>query len=369
MKYEIQYACGHIATVQLFGKAYDRECKIKWLEAQICPACEHAKKEKRRAEEAKAAEERAEEFGLPELKGTPKQVSWALTIRSKLLQREMGKLEHLKKSKRATAEDIEKQSQLLDWLCQHDQSRFWIDHRNYCSQYLQLFWKQDQQKKEEEKMALGDSEDTEILVPEEKSTNTVAHIKEHVDSIEVESEKDDIVIQCVKKCGFRWRGTWELKITEKTGPADDRMAEVGNLLLNAGVSIEIKKTLREKAINGDFKPRSYKWIDVVDGNICISWHRDSSYYEEAQKLPSAKWVYGAGMMVKSEYFEEIQEFANLYQFSMTRKAQALLKDAEEKIKAIPRVSPMKAKNVEPNKPNLQDILKSSRDVLDDLRDD
>ncbi len=367
MKYEIKYACGHTGTVQLFGKTADRERKMKWLETQSCPACEHAEIEKRRAEEAAVAKDNAEEFGLPELEGTPKQVSWALTIRDNIIKRE---LDTLKRKQRRNSEAAENQRQFIDWLCQQNQAGFWIDHRRYYSDELQYFWKQDQQKKEEEKMLLGADDDTEIIAPEEKSTNTIARIKEHLDFIEVKFEKDDSVIRCVKKCGFKWRGTWKLEITEKTGSADDRMAEVGNHLLNAGVSIEIKKSLKDKAVNGDFKTRSYKWVDAQNGEIYITWHRDASYYNEAKRLPGAKWVSGRGMAVKPEYFEEIQEFVNLYQFSVTKKAQALLKEAEDKIKGVPRVSPVTVKeSIDNSKPDLQDILKSNRDILDDLRDD
>lgn len=368
MKYEIEYACGHTGTVQLFGKTADRERKVKWLETQICPACEHAEIEKRRAEEATVAKEKAEEFGLPELEGTPKQVSWALTIRDNIIERE---LDTLKRKQRRNSEAAENQRQFIDWLCQQSQAGFWIDHRRHYSDELQYFWKQDQQKKEEEKMLLGADGDTEIIAPEEKSTNTIALIKEHLDFIEVKSEKDDNVISCVKKCGFKWRsGSWQLDIREKTGTADDRMTEVGNHLLNAGVSIEIKKSLKDKAVNGDFKARSYKWVDAQNGEIYITWHRDASYYNEAKRLPGAKWVSGRGMAVKPEYFEEIQEFVNLYQFSVTKKAQALLKEAEDKIKGVPRVSPVTVKeSIDNSKPNLQDILNSSRDILDDLRDD
>ena len=366
MKYEIKYACGHTGTVQLFGKTADRERKVKWLETQICPACEHAEIEKRRAEEAAVAKEKAEEFGLPELEGTPKQVSWALTIRDKIIKRE---IEALKGEERKHTAEAQQQRQFVDWLCQQNQARFWIDHRNHYSQDLHYFWKQDQQEKEEEKIILGDSEDA-VIAPKEKTTSTIAHIKEHVDYVEVDSEKDDSVIRCVKKCGFKWRGTWKLEITEKTGSADDRMAEVGNLLLNAGVSISVKKSLKDKIVTGDFKTRSYKWVDAKNGEIYITWHRDASYYNEAKRLPGAKWVSGRGMAVKPEYFEEIQEFINLYQFSVTKKAQALLKEAEDKIKGVPHVSPATVKeSIDDNKPDLQDILKSSRDILDDLRDD
>lgn len=148
MKYEIEYACGHTGTVQLFGKTADRERKVKWLETQICPACEHAEIEKRRAEEATAAKEKADEFGLPELEGTPKQVSWALTIRDNILNRE---LDTLKIKQRRNGEAAEKQ--FIDWLCQQNQARFWIDHRRHYSDELLCFWKQDQQKKRRRKNA------------------------------------------------------------------------------------------------------------------------------------------------------------------------------------------------------------------------
>ena len=369
MKYEIEYACGHTGTVQLFGKTADRERKVKWLKTQICPACEHAEIEKRRAEEATVAKEKAEEFGLPELEGTPKQVSWALTIRDNIIKRE---LDTLKTKQRRNDEAAEKQKQFIDWLCQQNQASFWIDHRRHYSDELQYFWNQDQQEKEAEKMLLGADSDTELIVPEEKSTSTIAHIIEHLDFIEVKSEKDDNVISCVKKCGFKWRsGTWKLKITEKMGTADDRIVEVGNRLLSAGVPIETKKSLKEKTTQGDFKIRSYKWVDAQDGKLYITWHRDASYYNEAKRLPGAKWVSGVDMMIKPEYFEEINDFVNLYQFSVTKKAKTLLKDAEEKIKGVPRVLPAIAKEetIDGSKPDLKDILTSSRDVLDDLRDD
>lgn len=50
-KYEVKMACGHIHTVELFGKASDRERKIKWLEENgICPDCK-AKEAARGCEE------------------------------------------------------------------------------------------------------------------------------------------------------------------------------------------------------------------------------------------------------------------------------------------------------------------------------
>lgn len=39
MKYDITYACGHTATVNLFGTAQERERKLAWMTAHECPDC------------------------------------------------------------------------------------------------------------------------------------------------------------------------------------------------------------------------------------------------------------------------------------------------------------------------------------------
>ena len=61
MKYDITHSCGCVETVELFGKAADRERRIARMEAEPCAAC------------------RAKGSGL---EGTPKQCAWAIDIRS-----------------------------------------------------------------------------------------------------------------------------------------------------------------------------------------------------------------------------------------------------------------------------------------------
>jgi len=76
-KYYVTFSCGHEARVELFGKGTDRERKIAWYEREgLCPECYKAAK---RAESKKANE------GLPELKGSEKQIAWAERIRAERL--------------------------------------------------------------------------------------------------------------------------------------------------------------------------------------------------------------------------------------------------------------------------------------------
>ena len=82
MKYDVNFSCGHTATVELFGSSKERERKISWYETRgECPECYKARKQaEREAIDARAAQE-SKEKQWPELSGTPKQVAWANAIR------------------------------------------------------------------------------------------------------------------------------------------------------------------------------------------------------------------------------------------------------------------------------------------------
>ena len=77
----INHSCGHVTSVQLYGKMTEREKRVSWLETTLCPDCYKAEKEKERAIELELAKEKAEKESLPELKGSEKQIAWAESIR------------------------------------------------------------------------------------------------------------------------------------------------------------------------------------------------------------------------------------------------------------------------------------------------
>lgn len=75
------YACGHDGREQFYGPRKEREWAAKKHFERVCPECwkiECAKK----AEEAAA---KNKEAALPALAGSEKQVSWAESIRAKLV--------------------------------------------------------------------------------------------------------------------------------------------------------------------------------------------------------------------------------------------------------------------------------------------
>lgn len=97
-KENVTFKCGCVKCVQLaFGnhiRCKDQAIYKAYLETQICEDC---KKAQREAEQERVLNERkdatakatakAEEAGLPKLKGSEKQVAWAMVLRDKALER------------------------------------------------------------------------------------------------------------------------------------------------------------------------------------------------------------------------------------------------------------------------------------------
>ncbi len=84
MKYDIEYACGHTVTTQLFGSVRDRERKIHFFETQgECSECYKKRIAEERAKKNAEAQGKSKEMNLSDLEGTEKQVPWANTIRVK----------------------------------------------------------------------------------------------------------------------------------------------------------------------------------------------------------------------------------------------------------------------------------------------
>lgn len=85
-KYSITYKCGHTCETQLFGPYKSRERYIEWAkDNKFCPECAEAYVRECRRKENEASAQEAQERGYIELQGSPKQVAWANSIRSKAI--------------------------------------------------------------------------------------------------------------------------------------------------------------------------------------------------------------------------------------------------------------------------------------------
>lgn len=74
----INYSCGHVGQVQMYGKHSERGRKVVWMEKNVL--CDECAAKARDEGNRKAAATNAE-AGLPSLTGTEKQVAWAESLR------------------------------------------------------------------------------------------------------------------------------------------------------------------------------------------------------------------------------------------------------------------------------------------------
>lgn len=121
-QYEITYNCGCNRIVNLFGSYDERDRKIEWLKTQDCPECKKAKI-RSKVESINASKR------LPALSGSEKQIVWAEEIRAFFVDYYDTFSPKIKTSK------PEMINLLRDWLINHTDSKFWIDHRSYFETY------------------------------------------------------------------------------------------------------------------------------------------------------------------------------------------------------------------------------------------
>ena len=396
MKYHITYACGHEETVSLTGKQNSQEY-ADWLAAGLCKECYKADKAKKEAEKAVTEDTVLAELGMKELEGSASQIEWAAKIRREKI---MAMLRYFEKNEAAGKDqpkDVLKKyyaakQNLFVWLREQTAASFWIDRRDkHYQEIINEF--------AIEKMSTGgetpaddngaaapkeEKQESQVVEPEEKlednivikdgSTKTnVCKIEIDGEEVSVKSDKDEDVIKICRDHQFKWRNqAWRMTVTEQFGTVEDRVAEIGNELLNAGYPVWIKDDrLKCKAMAGDYKPVNPFWIDDYADDfviIGIKWGEDN-LYNKAKKLPGAKWVSGRGMKIPARYYAEIRDFAVNLGYDITKAAQAKLAAAEEAFDNTSRVSVAAVKEKLEQKDGLAETLKTDAAVLEDLKDD
>mgnify|MGYP006926213940 FL=1 len=331
-KYDIIYACGHEGVVNIIGPHKDREWKLEREKEKICPECwrKHIEEERRRENEEAA--KKAKEMELPELSGTPKQVAWAITLRQKLVDVLDGldevKDEDIDRFLGVTREELK---QIMHYILETKTSaKYFIDNRYediefYVRTEKHAALKSDEEKAREkfEKEEIEREKAAATVYPENKETNAVAEINFNKDEVTVLFERNEKFRRLVRGLGYRWTGeVWRRKITYKTGSAEDRAAELGNKLLNAGFPIRIyDENVRQSAVSGKFEPEHKRWIGkLVDKNrFAFSWSDGKDWYRNVRSLPGSKWE-NPFVTVSVEHYREVQEFAELYDFKFTPSA-------------------------------------------------
>lgn len=382
------YSCGHEGRTNIVGPTKDRERKAEWHFSGLCPECYKKKQEEERNYANKEAAEKSAEMELPELTGTEKQVAWANTLRIKAidsLNSRCNKIEVSLKEKGLDAipgEEIgmkEVYDSVQHFIQSHTDARYWIDTRdeginlkNIVSEY----------KKHLEEYVNSDAveeiaiEKESLTVSPERGTakSGVVKITFKDGFLRVEYVKDYEFMEIVKGFGYKWNGTaWEKEITEYTGSKENRAAELGNKLLNAGFTVQFPdKESKDKAVSSDFPQENDRWVkfNIKIGKLALSWTKRSDIlYEAAKKLPGAKWSNGS-MKVNTEFYREVLDFAETMGFSISQTAKAEIEKYKKKETGYESAN-VSSRQVETisDEERIKKSLKSDGKILEDLRDD
>lgn len=398
--YEGTYACGHSGRENITGPTKNREWIAERRFSGLCPECAEKERLKKIEEENKKAAELSEEYELPELTGSEKQVNWANTLRLKRLE-EFDEVDEIIRKGREwvgvgslvdylTKEEIEalaKQgddkiiydrlrslmAEIYDYLLtQKTKAAWWIDTRQKrledifeavmtdFKEYTSI------QKNPVKREIIAEA----TLFPEEKSKNGIVKIAVQDNKVVAEYEKDEDFRKIVKSLQYTWDGKWTRSMTAMTGKAEDRAAELGNKLLREGFPVQIiDESAREKAITGDYEPEYDRWIyNGSEGKLELIWEgKNDKLYQGAKSIKGARYNRGS-VSVPVDQYQELLDFADLYNFRITPKAR-------EKLNAYMdlRESALKVKPGEPEDfvytDDLESILHTSREILQDLRDE
>lgn len=338
----------------------------------LCKECWEKKRQEKRDAENAAAAKAAEELELPDLQGSEKQITWANTIRIQIIKdmkeqinryKPQNKIEYLK-----AMEYIVSRNKKASW---------WIDSRSETGRSLLVEALKEMPSEEElqEKKAEDEIYRESAVFPEDCKFDYPARITVKDDKITTWFEKNDKFRETVKALGYTWNGEeWAKEISETTGSASERAAELGNKLLNAGFPISIlDKETRENAIHSNYKPEHTRWIyHRISGEykdwFAIEWSEDNKdLYESAREITRSRWSKPA-VVVDPKFYSQVEDFANMYGFRFTRAAQGVLDKAKAIHDSAITVKPAEPKEEE-KKNGLKDILKSSKEVLPDLMDD
>ncbi|RCX20848.1 hypothetical protein DFR58_10150 [Anaerobacterium chartisolvens] len=362
------------------GKTYCRETytasslsstKKYWREKEgtkfgMCPDCY---KEYKKQQEQKASEK----ANLPQLTGSEKQVTWALKIRLEKYKILADMLPRLN----------EKGIETYEKLFQTTEAKWWIDHRDSTGRELMVIAAammppemeaEIKAEEEKEKKAEKEAQEKHILRPENATEEAYVEVRIEDSRVSVISKKDDRIIAICKGLGYDWSsGARRRTMSYKTGTAIDRAAEIGNKILNAGFPVLINNAeAREKAVNGTYLPECKRWVScktkgTYQGWLAISWDgRDDKLYSTARKLPQSAWS-SPCVVIKPRYYAEVEEFARLFDFQFSPGALEIVENEKRVMAAAEVVEPVKVPEPEA-KDGLREILASSADVLDDLKD-
>jgi hypothetical protein len=391
-QYSVTYSCGHSGSVSLFGPHKERERKLEWLaSAGLCPECLAKEREAEKQAELKRIADNADEYGLPQIIGSEKQVAWALKIRDKFMKQPAVRIQNEKAQKGL----LVFLNSAIDGVLAHEKAHWWIENREsklldllkwgtaYMSAFAgyfgvehdnidgDIFWdgimeqglsvmtpdeiynlyetlaRGETPKKGvtpilvEEKEVAAEEEAERTIRPEQPKSENPAKIEvRHIKKADIDNKYlfvytpvwDKNIADFLRKVGLEWASSrWSKKILPNVQDTDDRIIEIAVHLLSEGYVVTVPdRKLAERAIKADYQPLQTRWVRATtSGEFSIRWARDDGdFYQSAKRISGAHWdSESRSVKVPASSFLEVEDFAEQFGFRLSDKAIELAEKA------------------------------------------
>ncbi len=184
-------------------------------------------------------------------------------------------------------------------------------------------------------------------------------------------QKHDDLRSVLRKYGFRWDydlRSWNRSATMKTGAARHRAAEIGRAILEAGFAVEFPdEPTMTAAINGTYELEQTRWVCSRGDKFAVSWSRDEDYYAQARRIAGARYS-APEVVVPSASFEDVLDFAEIYDFTLSEGAKKLVETARQQREQIlvVDITSMPERKATRRKP--KKIIPTGK-IADELRDE
>ena len=401
MKVDITYSCGHVGEIEVYGERSKREWMIRRASEGICEECQ-LKQDLARIEELKAEQEA---MGLPELTGSdkvyvrkggyvhrktflaamehfiqmcedPEHCHVAicreyLDFGSKDERRAYYAEKNIKMAK-AIKETILRITSVSYWnslmVVEQDMIEFTRILSEYYGENKALV---DQTLKA---MEGGDGTPVEDPIitaePDNPVTSSVAEIIVMEESVRLYSPKDDTIIQAARGLRMKWeRSYWGMDKSVRTGEMADRAKEIIATLLSKGIPVKADGELIADAVAGKYEPYTPRWVTTWADDLIVWLDGNDEIYRAVKRIKGAEYD-GGRFRIPITSWREVMDFASLNSYRISAKAQTYLDRAKEEERQRLAVGSVKTKKADmrTEKEHLNDILNSSTDVIDDLKD-
>ena len=385
-KETITFSCGHDCVIELFGRTADRKRRAEWMASDICPDCAA----KNRREKAKQLAAEADADGLPKLTGTEKQIVWAEQLRADFFEkadkRRAKSIATMNSSReKMSADKIEQYNCFLrEWdegvayIAAHKvQSSWWIEVRNQDVLKVVMDIVDEMHAaiscySNEKQDAIAEA----ILTPDNNTHGGIVEITVDKNCVSAKYPKDDDFRAIIKALKFQWDRDhlrWVREIDLFSGSAEDRAAELSNLLLRNGFAVLcFDENIRKKAVDATYSPECKRWITRLVKGEYKDWFRVSipdgsqALFDEARRIKGAR-IFRSAVVIPASRHREAFDFAECNDYRISEGAKALAEEyIAQQANAVNAVIPPKSQTTGNH---LNDILHSKDEIHADLVDD